>query len=444
MKTRSILALTVSLLILCSACGPAAGQAGGAGQTGGTTSVAPAVIATVKEVSGTSEIRQPTDAAFSAAAVGMNLEQNGTIRTGADGRVRLDLSTGTIIRIAPSSLFTFVSGASRNPAQFKLDLGAIFTILNGGSVEVDTPSGQASVQGSYLGVTLDPATGDVIVTCLEGHCSAKNNAGIVDLTTGQMTSLKRPDPATGQYQIPLVGPMTAAEYQRWMDNSLEAGQAFDLSATLTAAAPTSAATGTPTETPTATGTPTDTPTPAVLSGVVQELSNCRYGPGAPYLYEYGIRAGATMQIIGRNYNGSWLYVQAPRQKNPCWINAELMQVNGDVMSLADVYPDAAPLPRTPYTLPPHTVSSARSGNIVTLSWSDTYRRPDLDPGTGQVKYVVEVWHCVGGQLLFDVYGTNDLSVEVSDEASCAQPSSARIFVQDKEGLTEPEAIPWPK
>lgn len=434
-----------------TACQVSPGQPQQTFQPSQTQSTQAALTATLKEVESTSDIKQPGDSDFSPASVGMTLQQNGSIRTGDDGRVRMDLSTGTIIRVAPSSLFTLVPSQSANGAQssqFNLDLGSIFIILNGGQANVSTPSGTASVRGSYLSVFLDPTTGEVIITCLEGHCSAGNDAGSVDLTTGEMTSLFPRDPATGQYKIPIVGSMTLAEYQQWLDNSPEARQALNLSSTLTAMAPAVASTFTAavidTAAPANTQTPTATPTASILKGTVTELSNCRYGPGAPYLYDYAIRADAAMQVIGRNVNGTWLYVQASGGKNPCWINAELVQVDGDVMSLENVYPDQAPLPKTPYTTPPATVKSSRSGNVVTLSWSDTYRRLDLDPGEGQLKYVLEMWHCVGGQLIFDVYGTNDLSLEVQDEPGCSQPSSARIFVQDKEGFTAPEMIPWPK
>lgn len=45
---------------------------------------------------------------------------------------------------------------------------------------------------------------------------------------------------------------------------------------------------TPSLTPTITNTPTITPTPGPLKGKVLEQANCRYGPGAAYLYEYGL------------------------------------------------------------------------------------------------------------------------------------------------------------
>jgi hypothetical protein len=72
-----------------------------------------------------------------------------------DGRVRLDLSSGTIIRVAPSSLFTLTSnneGDGGLLTKIKMEVGKIFIILNGGRADVETPSGVASVRGSYMKV----------------------------------------------------------------------------------------------------------------------------------------------------------------------------------------------------------------------------------------------------------------------------------------------------
>jgi hypothetical protein len=63
--------------------------------------------------------------------------------------------------------------------------------------------------------------------------------------------------------------------------------------------PTSSYTPTLTHSPTLTLTPTITLTPAPLKGVVLQKSNCRYGPGAAYLYKYGLYEGYQAEIIGR-------------------------------------------------------------------------------------------------------------------------------------------------
>ncbi len=117
--------------------------------------------------------------------------------------------------------------------------------------------------------------------------------------------------------------------------------------------PTSTSTLTPIPTATATITPspTITPTYTTLRGEVLERANCRYGPGASYLYKYGLVKGSNLDVIGRLDDASWLHVQAIGGDNPCWVKASLMNVKGDVFAIEPVYPDKAPLPVSPYYVP---------------------------------------------------------------------------------------------
>ena len=216
------------------------------------------LTAALKELSGKVDIKQPGANNFAPASAGMTLQQNGSIQTGDDGRARLDLSTGTIIRVSPSSTFTLVSNQPGNGSlstQISLTLGRIFVILKGGSLNVDTPSGVASVRGSYLSVYVDPTTLNVYVTCLEGDCGASNGAGNVSFGTGQQTLLIHCDATTGQCTLPVIGSMTPEDYQNWLNENPEVLPLIhDAYATLTALAPPS------TESPAATSTPVS-PTP---------------------------------------------------------------------------------------------------------------------------------------------------------------------------------------
>ncbi len=149
--------------------------------------VIPPLSAALSELQGTVLAKQAGGADFTRVAGGFILEQNGQIKTGDDGRVRLDLSTGTIFRLAPSSLFTLVSNTPTSnglSSQLKLEAGKLWVILNGGSVDVDTPSGVASVRGSYLMVEILP-DGAIKLTCLEGQCHLHNDSGDYPLSTGQ-------------------------------------------------------------------------------------------------------------------------------------------------------------------------------------------------------------------------------------------------------------------
>jgi hypothetical protein len=210
--------------------------------------------AALSELSGTVELKQAGQADFSLAAVNTTLEVNGQVQTGDDGRVRLDLSSGTIIRVSPSSFFILTSNEETDGGlitKIKLEVGKIFIILNGGQADVETPSGAASVRGSYMKVEVDPITKDIYITCLEGNCSASNPAGTVNFTNGQSVILFAFDEATGTWTAPGVLPMTPEEFQEWLDNNPEAQELFNQAmGTATALAQTEEPTQTPTATPT--------------------------------------------------------------------------------------------------------------------------------------------------------------------------------------------------
>ena len=101
--------------------------------------------------------------------------------------------------------------------------------------------------------------------------------------------------------------------------------------------PTSSYTPTLTHSPTLTLTPTITLTPAPLKGVVLQKSNCRYGPGAAYLYKYGLYEGYQAEIIGRNKIGDWSYIQALGFPDPCWVKVSLLEIDGDIFSVEPYY-----------------------------------------------------------------------------------------------------------
>jgi hypothetical protein len=216
----------------------------------------PSLTASLSELSGKVDTKMAGQENFTPATANTVLEVNGQVQTGDDGRVRLDLSSGTIIRVGPSSLFTLVSNDPVEgglATKIKLEIGKIFIILNGGSADVETPSGVASVRGSYMKVEVDPETGDVYVTCLEGDCSASNPAGTINFTNGQRVILFRRDPVTGNWTAPNAEPMTPEEFQEWLDENPEARELFEQAmATLTALANPTEATEEPTEQPTPT------------------------------------------------------------------------------------------------------------------------------------------------------------------------------------------------
>ena len=213
--------------------------------------------------------------------------------------------------------------------------------------------------------------------------------------------------------------------------------------------PTNTSTPLPTDTriPTDTATPTPTPIPtyAVLLGevTVDQLA-CRYGPGWPYLYFFGLLKGNRLEIIGRLDDANWIYVQAIGGNKPCWVKAEFMDVQGDIMSVEPIYPQKAKLPVSPYYPPTTVLSATREGNTVTVSWLDIPLRAGDEEDERMNHYIIEVWRCEAGRIRFEPLATNNLQVSFTDEPGCPEPSRGRIFVQEKHGFAGPTDItPWP-
>jgi hypothetical protein len=187
--------------------------------------------------------------------------------------------------------------------------------------------------------------------------------------------------------------------------------------------------------------PTITPTYAILQGKVLVRSNCRYGPGAPYLYKYGLLPDTPMDVIGRNDLGTWLLIQARGGDNPCWIKASLMEVQGDLMSAAPTY---IPLPLSPYYGPLSGVAAVRQGDDVTVSWhSLSLRAGDEVDLVVEAPYVVEAWVCQDGQTVFTPVGAYMNMVTIRDEAGCLEASHARLYGAEKHGYTPWVEVTWP-
>lgn len=198
----------------------------------------------------------------------------------------------------------------------------------------------------------------------------------------------------------------------------------------------------PTATPTETETPTITPTYAPLRGKINvDKVSCRYGPGAMYLYLYGLVKGANQDIIGRNDDASWLLTQARGDDTSCWVKADLMDLNGDPLTAPVIHPDDYHLPQSPYYGPLTNVTARRNGSEVIVSWSPLLLRAGDD--SLQTPYVLQVWVCRNGQPIFESLGTHDTTIQVIDEGGCGTPSRGRITAAEKHGYTKFVEIPWP-
>lgn len=202
-------------------------------------------------------------------------------------------------------------------------------------------------------------------------------------------------------------------------------------------------TATPTSRYTATITPTPSDTPTVTptatfdppDGVALEQTNCRYGPGAAYLYEYGFFEGYLFEVVGRNKDGTWIYVQGLGFPTPCWIKTELVQVDGDIFSVGEYY---GRLPLSDLYLPPTWAGATRDGDEVRIEWAYVWMTEDDYRG-----YLVEAWLCQDGQIVFYPIRSDLLYVDVIDEPGCFEPSSARVYTVEKHGYTAWRLVPWP-
>jgi hypothetical protein len=190
----------------------------------------------------------------------------------------------------------------------------------------------------------------------------------------------------------------------------------------------------PTPSPIPSKTPTPTATPE-LRGRVREQSNCRYGPGAAYLYEWGLYPGNRVTVLGRNQDGSWVYVDPWTYVDYCWVRTDLLDLTGDVFSVPQI---TTLLPYTEFYHPPTNVSATRVGDEVTVWWDDVWMSKDDDRG-----FLIEAWVCRDGQIVFTAINPWDPPAVLIDEAGCMQPSSGRIYTAEKHGYTEWILIRWP-
>lgn len=211
--------------------------------------------------------------------------------------------------------------------------------------------------------------------------------------------------------------------------------------------PTDAFTETPSSSETPLPLPSNTAFPTVDSlsaTVTADLLSCRYGPGPEYLYLFALRRTANIELIGRVDAQNWNWVLVENQV-PCWVHANFLAVQGDIKSLPVVYPGIAKLPITPYYPRSEVLSAERDSatNEITVSWVEVpVSLGDYEDDSMQT-YIIEVWRCQDGQLIFDPLATRFTYITFVDEPGCSEPSHGRVWVQEKHGYAGPADIPWP-
>lgn len=214
--------------------------------------------------------------------------------------------------------------------------------------------------------------------------------------------------------------------------------------------PTSTATETPTPTetstptlsptPTETATPSDTPTPSATptqeqaTVIANSTVNCRYGPDTAYLYAWGLSEGDFADLNGRNYAGTWLYVQPHDTNWNCWVAANTVTASVEIESVPVVYP---PLYVNPDVPAPTGVRANRSGDSVIVSWNPA-------PAAIGLGYLVEARVCTGRYLVDVVYSTTNTSITLTDKDGCSGDSYGQVRVFNKKGYSAAVKLRWPR
>jgi hypothetical protein len=438
-QSRTLITIIFMTSLVLAACGPQLVTPSSQGAVQSESAV-------LSKPSGSVNVQPAVDEEFISAVEGHVLNEGGRVQTGDDGRVRLDLSSGTILRVGPSSIFQLQANTPADDGLITtigLELGRLWVILNGGQLKVETDSGQATVRGSYMSV--DFQAGILRVTCLEGTCTFRNETGDYTIPAGSKLETN----AAGE--VPVITVMSEAEIQEWLDANPEAAEI--VAALRAAATATQTLTSAPSETPVPEATFTPAPTvtltpPASLGGAVDsDLLSCRYGPGAVYLYQYGLARGEKLEVLGKSEStgGLWLYVKSNNRERPCWVNARFLQVDGDASTLAQIYPEQAPLILFFHDrFPPVTnVEASRSGDSVYVQWTGYELALGDRESAESPQYLVEFWTCQGGEIVFTAYGAFEEAAVVQDEAGCAEPSYGQVFIAHKDGYIGPVPIPWP-
>lgn len=207
----------------------------------------------------------------------------------------------------------------------------------------------------------------------------------------------------------------------------------------------------PTLPPLPSDTPTPSPTFAVWAGRVNvDRTNCRAGPGAPYISVAVLNRNTAVTVTGRDVTSEWLYLNfqsANEGLKRCWVETKPIDLaGGDVASLENYYPGVYQIPFWGDYKPPENVDISRSGNFVSIVWKD----PNLlelseRENARSPRFIIEAWVCRDGALEFTVLGILDnTSLIIEDQKGCAELSSGLLYSAGRHGYSTPVYLLWPK
>ncbi len=156
------------------------------------------------------EVRLSAQGDYAPAEAGQALPVGGQVRSGTVGQARLDLEPdASLIWIGTQSELTLEALGDRS-ARLGLVSGVVWVALNGGTLEVVTEAGTASMRSGRMGVEYDPLTRSMEVTCQAGRCSLSNGEGQVSLRAGDTSEI------SGQDQGPAAEvPVSTLQQATW-------------------------------------------------------------------------------------------------------------------------------------------------------------------------------------------------------------------------------------
>lgn len=186
-------------------------------------------------------------------------------------------------------------------------------------------------------------------------------------------------------------------------------------------APTNTPAG-PTETPVPTGTPlpTNTPlptltfTPSVPTVTTRDQAvNCRFGPGVAWLAISALNLGQSAQIVGKNNDSSWWYIQDPLSPGRnCWVASSVTNASGNLANVSIVQTPSASVTNVTISLDPKTINL---GLLCLLPMPVVKIAGTIETnGPTTVKWRFETQQ--GGAMpeketIFDAFGKKDVSAE---------------------------------
>jgi hypothetical protein len=161
---------------------------------------------------------------------------------------------------------------------------------------------------------------------------------------------------------------------------------------------------------------------------------CRYGPAEVYLPADDLFKGDRGEVQGRNNASTWLYLELDKDGRSCWAAASTVDVTCDISTVNVTQPN---LPRSNEACDPTPVLATRSGNTVTVTWTQCH----LFAGDAR-GYLLSVKVCQNGLLTPLLVRTDNSSYSFTDQSGCASASKGTLYSVDVRGYSAPIPIPW--